>query len=69
MKKQSRTHSVFESIANILIGYTVNLLANFAIFPIFGWSLSLRDNLTIGVFYTLVSFGRSYCVRRLFNRI
>ena len=56
-----------EAASNILIGYGVNLAANFAVFPLFGWEISLRQNLTIGVFYTLVSFARSYAMRRLYN--
>jgi len=66
--RQTRKTSALESVANILIGYSVNLAANFTIFPLFGWELSLRDNLTIGVFYTLVSFVRNYSLRRIFNR-
>lgn len=27
------------------------------------------DNLTIGVFYTVVSFARSYLLRRFYNRL
>ena len=67
-KRQTRRSSAIESFVNLAIGYGVNLVANFAIFPLFGWDLSLKDNLTIGVFYTLVSFARSYVIRRLFNR-
>lgn len=64
---QTRTQSAIESTMNILVGYTINLMANFAIFPLFGWAITLEQNLIIGVFYTLVSFARSYALRRFYN--
>lgn len=44
-----------------------SMLANFLIFPLLGWEISLAQNLTLGVFYTLVSFARSYALRRFYN--
>lgn len=64
---QSRKHSAYEAIANILVGYGYNMGLNFFVFPIFGWELSLRTNLTIGAIYTVGSLVRSYGMRRLFN--
>lgn len=64
---QTRKESAIEAVVNILVGYTVNLLANFAIFPPFGWHITLEQNLMIGVFYTVVSFVRSYALRRFYN--
>ena len=64
---QTRKQSAIEAAANILVGYTISILANFAIFPIFGWDISLGQNLLLGVFYTVVSFVRSYCIRRFYN--
>lgn len=64
---QTRKQSAIEAVANILVGYTVNMLANFAIFPLFGWHITLEQNLALGVFYTVVSFARSYALRRFYN--
>ena len=64
---QTRKESAIEAAVNILVGYTVNLVANFAIFPLFGWHITLEQNLLIGVFYTVVSFVRSYALRRFYN--
>ena len=64
---QTRKESATEAVVNILVGYTVNLLANFSIFPLFGWHITLEQNLMIGVFYTVVSFVRSYALRRFYN--
>lgn len=64
---QSKRDSALESILNILIGYGIALLAQWAIFPLFGMRPSLRDNLQIGALFTVVSLVRSYCLRRIFN--
>ena len=66
---QSRRMSAVEAIANVLVGYGVAVLAQLAIFPLFGIAVSLGDNLAIGAAFTVVSLARSYAVRRLFNAI
>lgn len=66
---QSRAMSFVESCINVLVGYGVAVLAQVAIFPVFGIRVSLADNLLIGAFFTVVSIGRSYVLRRLFNAI
>lgn len=65
---QTRLGSLIESIINIAIGLGINLLANALIFPLFGWPLSLSQNLSLGLIYTAISIARSYCIRRWFNR-
>jgi hypothetical protein len=64
---QTRKESAIEAVVNIVVGYSVNIAANFAIFPLFGWHITLEQNLMIGVFYTVVSFVRSYALRRFYN--
>ena len=66
---QSRKHSAIESVANVAIGYGIAVLAQIVIFPVFNIHIPLSDNLLIGVFFTIVSLIRSYCLRRLFNAI
>lgn len=65
---QSRSMSLVESIANVVIGFLVALASQLAVFPIFGIHVSLADNLAIGAWFTVISIARSYCVRRMFNR-
>ena len=65
---QSRTHSIIEAWTNVLVGFGINFLANVAFFPLFGWSISPRQNLTLGVAYTAISLVRSFTLRRVFNR-
>jgi hypothetical protein len=66
---QSRRWSFYESCINVAVGYGVAVAAQVAIFPVFGIRVSLADNLLIGAFFTLVSIGRSYALRRVFNWI
>jgi hypothetical protein len=39
------------------------------LFPLFGIDVDLSANLLIGGVFTAVSIGRSYVIRRLFERI
>ena len=64
---QSRRWSFFESCVNVAVGYGVAVLAQIAIFPLFGIRVSLADNLLIGAWFTVISLARSYVVRRAFN--
>lgn len=64
---QTRKMSLVESITNVLIGYTISIMAQLIIFPMFGIIIPLSDNLMIGACFTVVSIFRSYVIRRTFN--
>lgn len=66
---QTRKGSLAEALINVLIGYGINLIANALIFPLFGWHISLKQNIALGVFYTIISIVRSYFIRRWFNKL
>ena len=66
---QTKTQSLIESCANVLIGYIVAVISQLAIFPLFGINVAFGDNLLIGVYFTIISLARSYCLRRLFNKV
>jgi hypothetical protein len=66
---QTKAMSLVESLVNVAIGYTVGVASQALIFPLFGLSVSLHDNLLIGLAFTVVSIARSYVVRRAFNKI
>ena len=66
---QSKKMSLLETCASTAIGYAVAILAQVLVFPLFGLTVSLSQNLAIGAIFTVVSIVRGYCVRRLFNRI
>jgi hypothetical protein len=65
---QTRSQSMFEAVMNILVGFIINLVLNFTVFPLFGWHITLAQNIGLGAIYTIVSLLRSYCLRRYFNR-
>lgn len=66
---QTRRQSMIEAVINVLVGFSINMLLNFAVFPLFGWHISLQQNIALGVIYTVISILRSYSLRRLFNRM
>jgi hypothetical protein len=66
---QSRWMSLVESSANVVVGYGLAVLTQVIAFPLFGLSVSLGENLSIGAVFTLVSLVRSYVLRRLFNAV
>ena len=66
--KQSRLMSLVESIANVVVGYGVAVVTQILIFPVFGLQTTLAQNLKMGAVFTIVSLGRSYALRRLFER-
>ncbi len=64
---QKKSHSLIESLINVLVGYGIALAAQLIIFPRFGIHISMSDNLMIGALFTVISIVRSYALRRLFN--
>lgn len=66
---QSRTMSLVESLANVLVGYGVAVVTQILIFPQFGWNPNLAQNMRIGAVFTAVSLARSFTLRRLFERM
>ena len=66
---QSSWMSLLEAITNIAIGYVIAVLTQVLVFPLFGLSVSLGDNLGIGSVFTIVSLLRSFALRRAFNAL
>jgi len=65
--KQSRLMSLVEAVANVIVGYGVAVVTQILIFPVFGLQTTLAQNLKMGAVFTIVSLGRSYALRRLFE--
>ena len=65
---QSHKHSILESIANVIIGLLTSFLIQLALYPLLGIKVSLHQNITITIVFFIVSFIRSYAVRRFFNK-
>ncbi len=67
--KQSRLMSMVESLANVLVGYVVAVVTQMAVFPVFGLTVTVTENLLIGLILTAVSIVRSYALRRGFEAL
>lgn len=66
---QSRKGSLAESIANVVVGYWVATISQIIIFGYYDVHFSLKTNMIIGVWFTLISVIRSFTLRRVFNAI
>ena len=64
---QSRTMSAIEAVTNVLVGYGVAVATQMVIFPMFGLTATLGQNMAMGAIFTIVSLARSYALRRVFN--
>ena len=64
---QSRAMSLVEAATNVAVGYGVAVATQMLVFPWFGLSTTLSENLQIGLIFTVVSLLRSYALRRLFE--
>lgn len=66
---QSKKASFVESVVNVIVGYGIAVLSQILILPLFGVHISVRDNCLIALWFTGVSIGRSYLLRRIFNSV
>jgi len=66
---QTRLISAIEAIVNIIIGMGVALASQYIIFPLVGiHNVSHATHIEITVWFTLISFVRSFTIRRWFSR-
>ena len=56
--KQSRLMSLFESVANVVVGYGVAVVTQILIFPVFGLQTTLAQNLKMGAVFTVLCRAR-----------
>lgn len=67
--RQSRSLSALEAGANLVVGYLLAVSMQLVVFPVMGLAVTPLQSAKIGGAFTLVSFARSYVLRRLFERI
>lgn len=67
--KQTRAMSLVEAATNVLVGYAVAVAACIVVFPLFGISVSMGDNLAIAAVFSVISIVRSFLLRRVFEAI
>ena len=56
--KQSRTMSLVEATANVIVGYVLAIATQIVVFPSFGIATGLAEHLTIGLAFVGVSLVR-----------
>jgi hypothetical protein len=61
--------SLVEAVANTVVGFGLAVLAQVAIFPVFGLQASLVQHLQIGATFTILSILRGYALRRAFEAL
>lgn len=64
---QSRTMSLIEAKTSAIVGLAVSWLFTMYGLPLFGLAPTLSDATAITGVYFILSVGRSYAVRRMFN--
>ena len=65
---QTKKQSSIESVTNIVVGLITSFLIQLFLYPIMGIPVSLNQNITISIVFFIVSFLRSYFLRRYFNK-
>lgn len=66
---QSKTASFVECSLNNISGIGVGWMTSVVVFPLFGVTVSTRQNFWLTIIFTAVSMVRSYFWRRLFTRM
>jgi len=66
-KGQSVKDSILEAWSNIVVGFSINFVANLFILPQVTEGLTLTENFAIGWIYTAIAMVRSFAIRRWHN--
>lgn len=69
MVKQSKKHSIIESVVNVFAGLVISFLIQLWVYPLLNIAVSLNQNIFITFVFFIASFIRGYIVRRIFNAI
>lgn len=67
--KQSRAMSLVESLTNVAVGYGIAVITQIVVFPLFGLTTTLSENMAMGAIFTVVSIARSFTLRRFFEAL
>ena len=66
---QSRRMSLIETFANVVVGFALSVVITAVLLPLMGHQVGFSANLFMTSVFTVASIIRSYCMRRLFNRL
>lgn len=65
--KQSKLVSWIESVTSTAVGFGISLAAQWFFLPLIGVEITLAQNITFAVIMTVISIGRGYALRRIFE--
>lgn len=66
--EQTKLGSLIEACINTAIGFLITLGLAPIVYPLFGHSFTLAQNLGITAVFTIVSIARGYVIRRWANK-
>ena len=69
IKIRARHLHAAESMANVVIGYLINLILVYSLMHLMGYNIKLIENAGMGLIIACFAFMRGYVVRRMFNKI
>lgn len=64
---QSKIESLLETVSNTAIGFILSLILQIFIFPLYSINVPISTNVWLVFWFTILSVGRGYIVRRFFN--
>ena len=59
---------MIEGATSAIAGCVLGMVTNYIVLPPYGMRVSLIENISLTGIFTAVSFAKSYCVRRGFER-
>ena len=66
---QNKKTSLFESIIQTFTGLIISFIIQLIIYPLLNIEVSINQNITITLIFTVASIIRGYVIRRIFNNI
>jgi hypothetical protein len=67
--KQSRIVSLIEALLSTAAGFGLSVAAQALFLPLLGLPISLKQNLAFAVIMTVISIGRQFVLRRIFEAL
>lgn len=64
---QTKKHSFYEAVFNVVVGFGVAVISNEIVLPLFGHNVTFSDSFWIAAVFTGISMVRSYILRRVMN--
>ena len=66
---QTKTQSMTEALVSTAVGFGMSIVLGLIVYPMFGHSFTVTQNIGITAIFTVASILRGYGLRRLFNHL